>query len=86
MNRALVILFILGVVFFIIGLIVKFKNKSINGYIFYCGIGILFSICIIEIPYSSYVSPIDVYRGKTTLEITYKDNIPIDSVVVYKNK
>lgn len=27
---------------------------------------------------------IDVYRGKTTLEITYKDSIPIDSVVVFK--
>ena len=31
-------------------------------------------------------SAIDVYQGKTTLEITYKDNIPIDSVVVFKNK
>ena len=30
--------------------------------------------------------PIDVYRGKTTLQITYRDNIPIDSVVVFKNK
>ena len=29
---------------------------------------------------------IDVYRRKTTLEITYKDNIPIDSTVVWKDK
>lgn len=29
-------------------------------------------------------SAIDVYRGKTTLEITYKNNTPIDSTVVYK--
>ena len=29
---------------------------------------------------------IDVYRGKTTLEITYKDRVPIDSTVVWKNK
>ena len=27
---------------------------------------------------------IDVYRGKTTLEITYKDRVPIDSIVVWK--
>ena len=27
---------------------------------------------------------IDVYQGNTTLEITYKDNAPIDSVVVWK--
>lgn len=29
---------------------------------------------------------IDVYRNKTELQITYKGNIPIDSVVVFKNK
>lgn len=27
---------------------------------------------------------IDVYRGNTTLQITYRDSIPIDSVVVFK--
>jgi len=27
----------------------------------------------------------DVYQGKTTLETTYKDGIPIDSVVVFKD-
>lgn len=27
---------------------------------------------------------IDVYQGKTTLEITYRDSIPIDTVVVFK--
>ena len=30
--------------------------------------------------------PIDVYRGSTTLEITYKDNVPVDSVVIWKGK
>ena len=29
---------------------------------------------------------IDVYRDKTTLEITYKNNVPIDTVVVWKGK
>ena len=28
---------------------------------------------------------IDVYRGYTTLEITYRDSIAIDSVVVFRN-
>lgn len=27
---------------------------------------------------------LDVYRGNTTLEITYRDSIPIDSTVVFK--
>ena len=31
-------------------------------------------------------SALDVYRGKTTLEITYRDSIAIDSTVVYKVK
>lgn len=30
------------------------------------------------------ITPIDVYRGRTTLEITYKDSIAIDSTVVWK--
>ena len=31
-------------------------------------------------------SPIDVYRGHTTLQITYKDTIPVDTVVVWKDE
>lgn len=35
---------------------------------------------------NSFKSPkvIDVYRDKTTLQITYKGNTPIDTTVVYK--
>ena len=29
---------------------------------------------------------IDVYKGRTTLEITYKNGVPIDSTVVWKSK
>jgi hypothetical protein len=29
---------------------------------------------------------LDVYRGKTTLKITYRDSVAIDSTVVYKVK
>ena len=29
---------------------------------------------------------LDVYEGKTTLEITYRDSIPVDSVVVFKEE
>ena len=35
---------------------------------------------------SQGIKPIDVYRGKTTLEITYMDSVAIDSTVVYKVK
>lgn len=30
------------------------------------------------------IKPIDVYRGNTTLEITYRDSVAIDTVVVWK--
>lgn len=29
---------------------------------------------------------LDVYQGETTLEITYRDSIPVDSVVVFKDE
>lgn len=29
---------------------------------------------------------IDVYNGKTTLEITYRDSVPVDTVVVFKKE
>lgn len=29
-------------------------------------------------------SPMDVYRGKTELRITYEGKTPVDSVVIYK--
>ena len=32
------------------------------------------------------VKAIDVYRGKTELVVTYKNDVAVDSVVVYKMK
>lgn len=45
-------------------------------------------ITIVLIDYNSKDSPtaLDVYEGKTTLEITYRDTIPVDSVVVFKEE
>lgn len=54
------------------------------------GAGILFSLCVIVaiavgcLLWGEEIKPIDVYRGNTTLEITYKDSVAIDSVVVWK--
>jgi hypothetical protein len=53
---------------------------------FFLGIGVAFISCIIAliIVEKQRIEPIDVYRGKTTLEITYRDSVAIDSTVVYK--
>ena len=50
-----------------------------------CG-GVLLGLSVAEIKQKKVPTAIDVYRGKTTLEITYKDSIAIDSVVVFKYK
>ena len=44
-----------------------------------------FIIFILLLTLGSKPTAIDVYRGKTTLEITYKDKVPVDSTVVWKN-
>lgn len=45
-------------------------------------IDIIISLLVI----SKEPKAIDVYKGKTTLEITYKDGVAIDSTVVWKKK
>ena len=46
--------------------------------------GIISFICVVYI--ANQPTALNVYEGKTELEITYKGKIPVDSVVVYKNK
>ena len=44
---------------------------------------IVFILILIQI---QQPTAMNVYQGKTTLEITYKDGIPVDSTVVWKSK
>lgn len=80
---------ILGIILLILGslisivLIIKEQTDGISSICgFFSGIFMLAGVIFIN----DAVQPqaIDVYRGKTTLQITYKDNIPIDTTVVYK--
>ena len=43
-----------------------------------------FIIFVLVIVYMTEPRAVNVYRGNTTLEITYKNGIPIDSTVVWK--
>ena len=47
---------------------------------------IIVGAAIIHNYYSPTITPMDVYRGKTTLEITYRDGVAIDSTVVWKEE
>ena len=49
----------------------------------------LMSCCIGTVLLCAYLNSdtptaMDVYKGRTTLEITYKGGVPVDSVVVFK--
>lgn len=86
MSTMIVILTVLGATLVIVAFTTKFKTEETGYFILGCGASILLSMCIMAIAYSVSIPPIDVYRGKTILRITYEDSIPIDSVVVYKTK
>ena len=51
-----------------------------------CMIAMGASFVILHNTIAPMPSAIDVYRGKTTLEITYRDSVAVDSVVVFKMK
>ena len=49
--------------------------------------GVILGIAAVIVQECCEVTPptaLDVYRGKTTLEITYRDSVAVDSTVVYK--
>ena len=80
-----------GVVFGSISMICEWDrfivpSLSIGGISFIAGVlwGLLSPIC--SNTSSDIPTALDVYRGKTTLEITYRDSVAVDSVVVYKMK
>ena len=73
----------------IIGWMCLFIDKL--GISFIC-FSLTLSICIYSIICDPFCNvketptALDVYRGKTTLEITYRDSVAVDSIVVYKVK
>lgn len=48
------------------------------------GVFIAVIVDVILVEENPPIRPIDVYRGRTTLEITYRDSVAVDSVVVWK--
>ena len=81
----MLILLIIGIILFILGILtgVYFNVNPtptlfiLSGFLFIIGFGI---------NDENKPTAMDVYKGRTTLEITYKDGIPIDSVVVFKDE
>lgn len=85
----IVILSFLGIAIFGLWIKVCADEKS-DGYTAF-GLMLLFILFVVftislMCHNASTPSAMDVYQGKTTLEITYKDGVAIDSVVVFKYK
>lgn len=85
---------IIGGVLTLIGLLglwgCMLSDSSPNWLIRICGgtavIGILLLFVGIAKTSPKRPTALDVYEGKTTLEITYRDSIPVDSIVVFKEE
>jgi hypothetical protein len=60
-------------------------SRSVSAFLLSVSVIMVFSVYL---TYENRNAPtaIDVYRGKTTLEITYRDTIPVDSIVVFKDE
>ena len=81
------------IIFLLLALIVVISAASVVGsldtakeypvFTVFFGLITLISF-IVLILYASTPRAIHVYQGGTTLEITYKDGVPVDSVVVFK--
>lgn len=78
------ILIFLGFIFIIVGIIIILANDESNLNWVALVLLTLGFTCLHVYCFEAEPQAIDVYRGKTTLKITYKDSIPIDSVVVFK--
>lgn len=86
MEWTIMILLLLLVIIFIWNI----SSKSTYGRSFSYFYAVIISITLngVLITYNSKYDPtaLDVYQGKTTLEITYRDSIPVDSIVVFKEE
>ena len=59
-------------------------NYDFVGFALIASIVLAFTVLITTLCLKDNPKAIDVYRGDTTLERTYRDGIPIDSTVVWK--
>ena len=76
------ILFVLGLIMLLVGLFFICTEHKDTAFIF----GVIGAYIVSGAIIMLKPTAMDVYRGKTTLEITYKECVPVDSVVVFKEE
>lgn len=84
-----ILIILVTLVFLLVTLIMGVESLSRDNYDFVgfaliASIILAFTVLITTLYLKDNPKAIDVYRGATTLEITYRNGIPIDSTVVWK--
>lgn len=79
-----IVLVIFGAIIFLRA--IRKNDEAATGSLFGCvlfalGFTMILSLCEVV---NNPPGAIDVYRGKTILEITWRDSIPVDTVVIWK--
>ena len=87
----IIIALVFIIILFVCSIVTHIENEILEDTDFTRTILCIFTGCsmiamFLIIAYLCKPKAIDVYRDKTTLEITYKNNVPIDTVVVWKGK
>ena len=84
-----ILVILVTLVFLLVTLIMGVESLSRDNYDFVgftliASIVLAFIILVATLCLKDNPKAIDVYRGSTTLEITYRNGMPIDSTVVWK--
>lgn len=86
MEGLIIVVGFLYVVFIIWNISTDSKyERFVSGFLLTIS-GIVFVVLLSSYENRNIPTSLDVYQGKTTLEITYKDSIPIDTIVVFKKE
>lgn len=80
------VLFIYLVLALLAYLMVEFEDKDYRALCFFLLLVVLISYTMVVKSATQDIPAIEVYRGNTTLQVTYQDGVPVDSVVVLKKK
>lgn len=89
----MVVLWIIAILLLILGIFGTWKccadecdyPDAVGSFLALCfGTFFVLALCGVFNDKNPKPQAIDVYRGKTTLQITYQDSIPLDTTVVWK--
>ena len=86
MKWLIIAVLILGAIVYIWNILTDDKECKFISALFLIILAIIFSGLLASYENRNIPSAMDVYKGKTILEITYRDTIPVDSIVVFKNE